>query len=151
MDFFYSELNENFKGYKYDMHQHAPEINQEISKVVTSKVNIVFCPHLMPLNRGIFETVYIRLKRSVDISKIEKIYKRFYKLEPFIRIKDVGFLPQIKDVAETNFCDIGLVLGRQERLLVVASCIDNLLKGASGQAVQNMNIMCGFAENEALL
>lgn len=151
IDFFFSEVNENFKGYKFNVHQHSPEINQELSKLASAKINVVFCPHLLPLNRGILETIYIKLNKSSDSKTIEDIYKKFYKTEPFVRVKDFGKLPELKDVVGTNFCDIGLVYDAGKKLLIVVSVIDNLLKGASGQAVQNMNIMAGFEERTALL
>ena len=150
VDFFFGEVNENFKGYKYNVHQHSPEINQELTRVSPRKVEVVFCPHLLPCNRGILETIYIRLKKSCDKKKIEDIYKRFYKTEPFVRVKGFGKLPELKDVVGTNFCDIGFVYDAPRNLLIVVSVIDNLLKGASGQAVQNMNIMCGLDEKTGL-
>ncbi|MFH1691475.1 MAG: N-acetyl-gamma-glutamyl-phosphate reductase [Candidatus Omnitrophota bacterium] len=149
--YLYPEINENFKGYKFNAHQHAPEINQELSKVSLGKVNVLFCPHLLPVNRGIFETIYIKLNKSVTEKSIEDLYKKFYKQEPFVRIKKLGEIPQLKDVVGTNFCDIGLTFDALHRVLIVSCAIDNLLKGASGQAVQNMNVMCGFDEGTALL
>ncbi len=151
LDYLYVELNENFKGYKFNAHQHSPEINQELSKVSTSRLDVIFCPHLLPLNRGIFETIYIKLNKTVTPEKIEDIYKKFYKTEPFVRVLALGKIPEIKDVVGTNFCDIGLVVDSNRKLLIVTSVIDNLLKGASSQAVQNMNLVCGFDEREALL
>lgn len=151
LGFMFGQLNENFKGYKFNRHQHAPEINQELSKISLSRVDVVFCPHLLPLTRGIFETIYIRLKKTVAAEKIEALYTKFYKKEPFVRVRGLGKIPEIKDVAFTNFCDIGLIVDASRKLLIVTSVIDNLLKGASGQAVQNMNIMCGFDEKAALL
>ncbi len=151
LGYIYTEVNENFKGYKFGVHQHSPEINQELSKVSISKVNAVFCPHLLPVNRGIYETIYIKLKKSFDAGKVEKIYKTFYKTEPFVRVKGFSCLPELKDVVGTNFCDIGLAYDASCGQLVVVSAIDNLLKGAAGQAVQNMNIMCGFDEKVSLL
>lgn len=151
MGYIYTEVSENFKGYKFNVHQHSPEINQELSRVSISKVSVIFCPHLLPVNRGIYETIYIKLKKNMEAKILENIYKKFYKTEPFVRVKDMGRLPELKDVVGTNFCDIGLVYDAQSRQLIVVSVIDNLLKGASGQAVQNMNIMCGFNEKAALL
>jgi N-acetyl-gamma-glutamyl-phosphate reductase len=151
LGYIYPEVNENFKGYKFNVHQHSPEINQELSKVSSSRVNVVFCPHLLPVNRGIFETIYVRLNKALDLAMAVDIYKKFYKDEPFVRVKNAGVLPELKDVVGTNFCDIGLVCDKDRKLLIVISVIDNLLKGASGQAVQNMNIMCGFGERTALL
>jgi N-acetyl-gamma-glutamyl-phosphate reductase len=150
-EYIYLHVNENFRGYKFNVHQHSPEINQELSRVSISRVDVVFCPHLLPVNRGIFETIYIRLKKSVSAAKIEEVYKKFYKTEPFVRVRGLGVMPQLSDVAYTNFCDIGLVVDEKKKLLIVTSVIDNLLKGASGQAVQNMNIMCGFEERTALV
>ncbi|MFH0940686.1 MAG: N-acetyl-gamma-glutamyl-phosphate reductase [Candidatus Omnitrophota bacterium] len=150
LDFSFCELNGNFKGYKFNVHQHSPEINQELSKVSLSKVNVVFCPHLLPVKCGIYATIYIRLKSHVSTDKIADIYKKFYKLETFIRVRALGSLPELKDVVGTNYCDIGLVCDEARKLLIVTSVIDNLIKGASGQAVQNMNIMCGFNERTAL-
>ncbi len=151
LDFSFCELDENFKGYKFNVHQHSPEINQVLSKASSSKINVVFCPHLLPVKRGIYATIYVRLNKKVGAQKIEDIYKKFYKTEPFVRLKGPGKLPELKDVVGTNFCDLGLVYDAERGLLIVTSAIDNLLKGASGQAVQNMNIMCGFQERAALL
>jgi N-acetyl-gamma-glutamyl-phosphate reductase len=151
LGYIYPEVNENFKGYKFNVHQHSPEINQELSKVSLSKVNVIFCPHLLPVNRGIYETIYIKLKKALDVNKILGIYQRFYRQEPFVRVRGLGRLPELKDVVGTNFCDIGLVYDASAKQLIVVSAIDNLVKGASGQAVQNMNIMCGFDEKAALL
>jgi N-acetyl-gamma-glutamyl-phosphate reductase len=151
LDFSYGELNGNFKGYKFNVHQHSPEIDQELSKATLSKVSVVFCPHLLPVNRGIYETIYIRLKKQVSGIKLEDVYRKFYKTEPFVRIKKLNVLPELKHVVGTNYCDIGLVYDEARKLLIVSCAIDNLTKGASGQAVQNLNIMCGFEETTALL
>ncbi len=148
--YLYPEVNENFKGYKFNAHQHAPEINQELSKVSIGKVDVLFCPHLLPVNRGIFETIYIKLNKPATEKIIEDLYKKFYKAEPFVRVKKMGQMPELKDVVGTNFCDIGLTYDAAHHVLIVACVIDNLLKGASGQAVQNMNIMCGFDERMGL-
>jgi len=151
--FLFSEANEDFRAYKVGVHQHTPEINQELSKLCRKKINVVFVPHLLPLNRGILETIYVKKnKRSKGIGKdkdLIELYKEFYKKEPFVRIRAKGQLPKIKDVAGTNFCDIGIKENRDR--VIVISVIDNLLKGASGQAVQNMNIMYGFGESLGLL
>ncbi len=151
LGYIYTEVNENFKGYKFNMHQHSPEINQELSKVSVARINVVFCPHLLPVNRGIYETIYIKLKKKASNSQLEDVYKKFYKTEGFVRVKGMGKLPELKDVVGTNFCDIGLVYDEARMQLIVVSAIDNLLKGASGQAVQNMNIICGFNEKAALI
>ncbi|MCK9603667.1 MAG: N-acetyl-gamma-glutamyl-phosphate reductase [Candidatus Omnitrophica bacterium] len=150
--FLFSEINEDFKAYKVDTHQHSPEINQELSKLAGKKINVTFVPHLLPLNRGILATAYLKKAQNAKIKKAEGIlslYKKFYKKEPFVRIRDEGVFPRIKDVAGTNFCDIGIKDSGDN--IIVISAIDNLLKGASGQAVQNMNIMYKFPEYTALL
>ena len=143
----FSEVYEDFKAYKVNAHQHMPEINQVLSKLSGKKTNITFVPHLLPLDRGILETIYV--KKTKKGQNIVELYKKFYKKEPFIRIKKEGEFPRIKDVAGTNFCDIG-IKDEGENLIII-SAIDNLIKGASGQAVQNMNIMCKFPEGAALL
>ncbi|MFC1709181.1 N-acetyl-gamma-glutamyl-phosphate reductase [Candidatus Omnitrophota bacterium] len=150
LSFFYSEINEGLKAYKIDSHQHMPEINQELSKLADEKIKVTFCPHLVPMDRGILETIYLKLKKKMTLTQVQKIYKRFYKTEPFVRIVD-SQLYSTKSVAGTNFCDIGFKLRDDGQLLIVVSVIDNLLKGAAGQAVQNMNIICGFPETSGLL
>lgn len=144
----FSEVDENLKAYKINVHQHKPEINQELGKIAGKEIDIVFTPHLIPMNRGILTTLYFKLKKKMTAKELIKLYKQFYKDEPFVRVLP-DILPQIRDVVNTNFCDIGLsVTGKR---LIVVSCIDNLTKGAAGQAVQNMNIMYGFDEKEGLI
>ncbi len=148
LELHFYEVNENFKAYKVLTHQHAPEINQCLSSLAGNIVDINFVAHLLPLNQGIYETIYVQLKKDVSISDLHNIYKKFYKTEQFVRVLPLGQQPEIKHVAGTNFCDIGLAM--KDHLLVITSAIDNLIKGASGQAVQNMNIMYGFKENAGL-
>jgi N-acetyl-gamma-glutamyl-phosphate reductase len=150
-NFLFTEINEDFKAYKVNTHQHAPEINQELSKLCGNKISVTFVPHLLPLNRGILETIYVRRskKSKAKNQNLVDLYKKFYKKEPFIRVKNEGEFPSIKDVAGMNFCDIGIKDCGET--IIIISAIDNLLKGASGQAVQNMNIMYNFPENTALL
>ncbi|MFH0762699.1 MAG: N-acetyl-gamma-glutamyl-phosphate reductase [Candidatus Omnitrophota bacterium] len=149
--FLFSQINEDFKAYKVDAHQHAPEIEQELSKLSGKKLKLTFVPHLLPLNRGILATIYVKKgqRSKVKGQGIIELYKKFYKNEPFVRIKDEGEFPALKDVAGTNFCDIGIKEGA--KYIIIIAAIDNLLKGASGQAVQNMNIICGFPEETGLL
>ncbi len=143
-----AEVNEDFRAYKVGVHQHAPEIDQVLSAVAGKKLAVTFVPHLLPLNRGILETVYLRRKKGASHGSLFALYQRFYKSEPFVRIKREGAYPRLKDVVMTNYCDIAVkALGEQ---IIVISAIDNLLKGASGQAVQNMNIMYGFPEKMGL-
>lgn len=144
----FSEVNEDFRAYKVGVHQHMPEIDQELSKLngKAKSVHTTFVPHLLPLNRGILATIYA-VKRARS-SGLTEAYRKFYKKEPFVRVKRQDAFPRLKDVAFTNFCDIGI---REEKdRVIIISAIDNLLKGASGQAVQNMNIMYGFPEDTGL-
>jgi N-acetyl-gamma-glutamyl-phosphate reductase len=147
--FMFCEANEDFKAYKVGTHQHTPEINQELSLLAGRKLAVTFVPHLLPINRGILATMYVKKARAKMHAKdLQELYKKFYKKEPFVRIKAAGAYPRIKEVAGTNFCDIGIKDNGDS--IIVISAIDNLLKGASGQAVQNLNIMCGFSEGAAL-
>jgi N-acetyl-gamma-glutamyl-phosphate reductase len=145
------EVNENFKAYKVLEHQHTPEINQYLSKVATKPVDVTFVAHLLPNSHGILETMYVRLKDSMSASDVQNLYKKFYKTEKFVRVLPQGVQPETKNVVGTNFCDIGFAVSADKKLVVVTSAIDNLVKGAAGQAVQNMNIMCNFKETEGLL
>jgi N-acetyl-gamma-glutamyl-phosphate reductase len=150
--FLFSEIDEDFKAYKVNIHQHSPEINQELSKLAGKNINVTFVPHLLPVNRGILATIYAKKSHQVTKSRSHKLidlYKKFYKKEPFVRIRDEGSFPRLKDVVGTNFCDIGIK--DESDSVIIVGAIDNLLKGASGQAVQNMNIMSGFLEYAGLL
>ena len=149
-DLLFSEVNESMKAYKLFEHQHVPEIDQELTKAAGAPVSVVFVPHLLPINRGILSTIYVKLSKKIDTEALLKIYKEFYKGEPFVKVYDAGRLPEIKSVAHTNFCDIGLKVNEEKGLAVIVTVIDNLGKGAAGQAVQNMNIMCGFNETSGL-
>ena len=147
-----SEIKENFKAYKVNTHQHMPEIEAELSNISGKKVNVNFVPHLLPMERGILETIYLKKREdsNPNIQSLINLYKKFYKGEPFVRILDEGKFPEIKDVVKTNFCDIGIGFNEKRATIVVICAIDNLLKGAAGQAVENMNIMYGFSEDMAL-
>jgi len=147
----FSEVNENVKPYKINIHQHMPEIEQELEKFSGKKIKINFIPQLLPLNRGIIQTIYVRKKRTIKTKDLIQIYRRFYRKEPFVRVYAENKFPQLKNVVNTNFCDIGFYNDLYSKTLIVVSALDNLLKGASGQAVQNMNIMYGFEETLALL
>lgn len=148
------KAREDFKAYKVGIHQHAPEIEQELSKIGNKKVKVIFVPHLLPVNVGILETIYVSKKKKGKGAYGRKkgvigLYKEFYKKEPFVRIRKEGDFPSIGDVAKSNFCDIGIK--EEDDSFIIVSAIDNLIKGASGQAVQNMNIMFGFPQEEGLL
>lgn len=146
----FSEVAGNFKAYKVLHHQHAPEIDLYLSKISDKPLAVDFVPHLLPVNRGILETIYVRLDQKLSLSVLHKIYTRFYKTEPFVHILPIGQQPELKNVVGTNMCDIGLAMSANGQLLVITSVIDNLVKGAAGQAIQNMNIMKGFRETTGL-
>lgn len=148
-DSLFSEVNEDFKAYKIFDHQHVPEMEMSLSKLGQKKLELIFVPHLLPLNRGLFSTIYVHLNQEMKKSDLETLYKRFYKNEPFVHI--LPHSPSIKDVCGTNHCHIGLTLHKSRKLIVITSAIDNLLKGASGQAIQNMNIMCGYPKEQGLM
>jgi len=144
----FGEIDENLKAYKANAHQHMPEMEHVLSGAAGKKIEVNFVPHLLPVRRGILSTIYIQHKGLSAEDKIHKMYTDRYGDEPFVRVSKPGELPQLQDVAGTNFCDIGIKVSRG--MLVIVSVIDNLLKGASGQAVQNMNLMCGFDESTGL-
>jgi N-acetyl-gamma-glutamyl-phosphate reductase len=151
VDLIFGEVNENFKAYKVFKHQHTPEIEQYLSHLAEREVSVAFVPHLLPVNCGILETIYVHFKKRISPEKAHALYHKFYKTEPFVRVYPLGEQPELKNVIGTNFCDMGLAVSPEGRLLVITSVIDNLIKGAAGQAVQNMNIMCGFDERAGLL
>jgi N-acetyl-gamma-glutamyl-phosphate reductase len=148
--FHFPECTENFKAYKVAGHQHTPEIEQELKAVAGRQVIITFTPHLAPMVRGILSTIYLRLKDGIDEAALWHIYENHYGREPFIRFYREPELPETKFVSGTNFCDISFRLDKRTRRLIVVSAIDNLVKGAAGQAVQNMNIMLGWPEEAGL-
>jgi N-acetyl-gamma-glutamyl-phosphate reductase len=147
--FHFPECNENFCAYKVAAHQHEPEMEQELAKMAAGPVDILFVPHLAPMTRGIFSTIYGRLHSPVKAEEVLAMYSRFYVNEPFVRVLNPGEVPQTRNVSGSNFCDIGLAV--HGRNLILMSAIDNLIKGASGQAVQNMNIMLGVDETLGLV
>lgn len=146
----YCEVNEGFKAYGVANHRHTPEIEQELSLLAGKPVIISFTPHLLPVNRGILSTCYASLVGPSSTSKLLKTYQEFYANERFVRLLPEGELPNIAMVRGTNFCDIGLVVDPRTGRVVIVSVIDNLVKGAAGQAVQNMNLMCALDENLGL-
>ncbi len=146
----FTELYDNFKAYKVLRHQHTPEIDHYLTQLADQDIKVTFVPHLLPIKRGILVTVYVALKRSLNLQNVIAIYKKFFKTEHFIRVLEEGKQPELKNVAGTNFLDIGIAISDDEKMLVLTGALDNLLKGASGQAVQNMNIMFGFPETMGL-
>ncbi|MBI5640665.1 MAG: N-acetyl-gamma-glutamyl-phosphate reductase [Nitrospirae bacterium] len=146
----YCEVNEGFKAYGIGTHRHTPEIEQEVSNLAGKKVTVNFTPHLLPVDRGILTTIYARPAKKISESELRGMYLRAYKNEPFVKVHKPGVYPNIKNVRGTNFCEIGLKLNERTNTLIIVTAIDNLVKGASGQAVHNMNIMMGFGETEGL-
>jgi N-acetyl-gamma-glutamyl-phosphate reductase len=151
VDNLYCEVNEGFKAYGVGgVHRHIPEIEQELSHLAGKKLVITFTPHLVPMDRGILSTIYAVPGAPVTTAELLKLYNDFYKGEPFVRVLSEGSFPSTAFVRGSNFCDIGLSVDSRSGRIIVVSAIDNLVKGASGQAVQNMNIMCGFPETMGL-
>jgi N-acetyl-gamma-glutamyl-phosphate reductase len=146
----FCEINEGFKAYGIGTHRHTPEIEQELSFLSGKKITVDFTPHLLPVDRGILTTLYARLTKKTDTAAVLNVYKKRYAGEPFVKVLDEGVFPNIKNVRGTNFCEIGVKVNTRTNTLVIVSAIDNLVKGASGQAVQNMNIMMGIEETRGL-
>lgn len=146
----FCECTENTKAYKIATHRHTSEIEQELSKLAKEEIMISFTPHLIPQKRGILSTIYINLNEKHTTEEIVELYKEFYKDEYFVRVKEAGKLPETKHVAGSNFVDIGVVVDERLNRAVVVSAIDNIVKGAAGQAVQNMNLLFGLDEKTGL-
>lgn len=146
----FPEVNEGLMAYKIGTHRHTPEIEQEISLLAGEKVTLSFTPHLVPMNRGILSTMYGRLATATDTGRMHALFEEFYKNEPFVRVLPLGEFPNVRNVRGSNFCDIGVYADHRTGRAVVVTAIDNLVKGAAGQAVQNMNLMMGFDETEGL-
>ncbi len=149
--FLFPEVNENFKAYNLAVHKHTPEIETVLEESCAEGVKLEFAPHLLPVNRGILSTIYLRMNKVLSEEEVLKIYDRYYGEEPFIKVSPAGKLPQLKDAVGTNNCLIGVKVNPRTKNLIVVTAIDNLLKGAAGQAVQNMNIMQGWDETEGLV
>lgn len=146
----FSECNENLKAYNIGIHRHTPEINEILSFFTKKNINVLFAPHLIPINRGILSTIYCELKKKTTEEEVNIIYANFYKNAPFVKILKDGVLPEIKMVRNSNYCYLGIKIIKKSNILVVVSCIDNLIKGAAGQAIQCMNIIFNFDETLGL-
>ncbi len=148
----FCEVTDGFRAYKVGgSHRHLPEIEQELSAAAGRPVTVSFTPHLLPLSRGILSTSYASLTAQGKAADLQQLYEDTYADEPFVRVLPEGTLPATQYVRGSNCCDIALQRDRRTGRVIVLSAIDNIVKGASGQAVQNMNLMCGFAETEGLL
>jgi N-acetyl-gamma-glutamyl-phosphate reductase len=146
-DLQFVEVDENFKAYNLFSHRHTPEI---LDHTGLAESQVIFSTHLLPLARGILSTIYISLSEPQTAASIEALYREFYAGRSMVRVWPAGSLPELQHVAHTNFCDIGFVLDKSSRRLIVVSCLDNLGKGAAGQAVQNFNHFLGIEEKTAL-
>ena len=146
----YCSVNESFKAYGVANHRHTPEIEQAYSEIAGEQVVVQFTPHLLPVDRGIFATCYAQLKDGVSDMQIEEAYHAMYGKEFFIRLRGKGSYPELKNVRASNYVDLGWEIDRRTGRIIVMNCIDNLVKGAAGQAVQNMNVMFGIEETMGL-
>ncbi|AKL98336.1 N-acetyl-gamma-glutamyl-phosphate reductase [Endomicrobium proavitum] len=148
---YFQNEHPNFRAYKIaGTHRHIPEIEQELTVLSGSDVTVTFTPQIMPVERGMLSAIYVNLKKDLSSAQIIELYKEFYKGKPFVNVLDDGLLPAIKDAVNTNMCLIGLKVDKRTGKLIIISVIDNLVKGASGQAVQNMNIMFGLNQTAGL-
>ncbi len=147
----FSECNENIIAYGIATHRHMPEIEQTLADLSGEDVTILFTPHLIPVNRGILSSIYCQLNDEIDINHIYELYKEYYKDEKFVRILPLGQSANIRNVTHSNFCDISVHMDPRSNRVIIISAIDNMIKGAAGQAVQNMNIRMGFKEEEGLM
>lgn len=146
----YCEVNENMKAYGVANHRHTPEIEEQLGYASGEEVFINFTPHLVPMNRGILATEYAKLTREVTYEEVKAIYDKYYENEKFIRVLDEGVYPETKWVEGSNYVDIGFKIDPRTNRIIMMGAIDNLVKGAAGQAVQNMNLVFGFPEEEGL-
>ncbi|MGM0852164.1 MAG: N-acetyl-gamma-glutamyl-phosphate reductase [Bacillota bacterium] len=146
----FSETQENLRIYKVHQHQHTPEIEQQLNEWNSEAGPITFTTHLIPMTRGIMATMYTELNNTYTTEQLHNIYQDYYEKHPFIRIRPVGQFPSTKEVFGTNFCDISIKVDSRTNRVTIVSVIDNLLKGAAGQAVQNMNVMLGLDETTGL-
>ena len=143
----FCEVHDGFRPYKVGRaHRHTPEIEQELGKLHGAPLQVTFTPHLLPISRGILSTIYATLKPGFDSRTITDLYRQKYQSEPFVRFLGDRLVPATQHVRGSNFCDIAFALDPATKRIIVMSAIDNIVKGASGQAVQNMNLMCGFEE-----
>ena len=146
----YCEVNENIKAYGVATHRHTPEIEDQLGYACGQEVMINFTPHLIPMNRGILVTAYASLKKEVSYEEVRAAYDKYYADETFIRVLDKDVCPQTKCVEGSNYVDVNFKIDPRTKRVIMMGAIDNLVKGAAGQAVQNMNLMFGFDEAEGL-
>ncbi|WP_305046142.1 N-acetyl-gamma-glutamyl-phosphate reductase [Geoalkalibacter sp.] len=146
----FCEVNEGFKAYGVANHRHTPEIEQTLSHIAGSPIRLTFTPHLLPINRGILSTCYGQLKVALSSADLHRLYLEHYAAEPYVRVLPQGVYPNVSYVRGSNFCDLNLTVDVRTGRVIVMAAIDNLVKGAAGQAVQNMNLMLGLDEGRGL-
>lgn len=146
----YCEVNENIKAYGVATHRHTPEIEEQLGYASGEKVVLNFTPHLVPMNRGILATEYATLKKKVTYEEVKAVYDQYYAKEKFVRVLDQDVCPETKWVEGSNYVDIGFKIDPRTNRIIMMGAIDNLVKGAAGQAVQNMNLLFGLPEDEGL-
>jgi N-acetyl-gamma-glutamyl-phosphate reductase len=146
----FCEVQDNFRAYNLGKHRHTPEIEQELSALVGRELRVSFNTHLLPINRGILSTIYCALPQPLDLAAVVDAYREIYKDEFWIRVLPAGQLPELRHVRGTMFCDIGLVVDPRTQRLIIVAAIDNLCRGASGQALANANLMCGLDQRMGL-
>lgn len=147
----FCEVNENIKAYGVASHRHTPEIEEQLGYAAGYPIALNFTPHLVPMNRGILITAYASLKKEITENEIREIYQTYYKTERFIRILNPGECPETRFVEGSNYVDINVKLDNRTNRVIMMGAMDNLVKGAAGQAVQNMNIMFDLPENMGLM
>ncbi len=147
----YAEINENLKVYKVNKHQHIPEVEQCLSQIAGESVTVTFTTHLVPMTRGIMTTMYAGLNGTHTEAELVELYRHYYEGRPFVRIREAGKWPATKEVFGSNYCDIGFAVDERTGRLTIVSVIDNVVKGAAGQAIQNLNLMMGWAETTGLM
>lgn len=146
----FCEVDGGFKAYKVGQHRHTPEIEQELSALAGEHLAVSFTPHLLPVKRGILSTIYATLQKDLSLAELHALYQSFYADEKFVRICPAGVYPNISSVCGANYCDIGLAVDSRTNRVIILSAIDNLIKGAAGQAAQNMNLVFSLPEDSGL-
>jgi len=146
----YAEINENFKAYKINKHQHIPEIEQVLTDIAGEKITITFTTHLVPMTRGIMATMYAGMNEAYSEQDFVELYRNYYAGRPYVRIRSAGITPATKEVSGSNYCDIGFATDARTGRVTIVSVIDNIVKGAAGQAIQNLNLMMGWEETLGL-
>ena len=151
VDNLYCEVNENIKAYGVASHRHTPEIEEQLGYAAGQEIRLNFTPHLVPMNRGILITAYASLKREVSYEEVKAVYDKYYEKEQFVRVLEKDVCPQTKWVEGSNYVDVNFKIDPRTKRIIMMGAMDNLVKGAAGQAVQNMNLIFGLPENEGLM